>query len=77
MFEEPVYAFIMGAAMAAESSSTTHEERVLWSNLFRAVPYNCRPVLGTEKQKEAIGIREDLTVAWSLVTHHVVNIKIK
>ena len=57
---------MLGAAAAAECITTTEEDRIAWGRLFRAVPYNCVPILGAEKQKEAIGIREDLTVAWSL-----------
>lgn len=64
--EESVFAFILGAAAAAEGVTTTQEDRDAWGRLFRAVPYKCVPILGAEKQKEAIGLREDLTVAWSL-----------
>ena len=58
-----MFAFILGAAAAARAESTTTEAKEEWAHLYLKVPDKCIPVLGADRSKEAINIREGLTTA--------------
>ena len=58
--EEAPYAFLLGIAAAVQAGAT-EEDKSEWRRLMLSVPYRCAPVIGAERTREAINIREDLT----------------